>query len=281
MLKNILLFLLFLSFQNVFAVEFVDGEYGARWDSGVFSEAAEINRLLPIMTIMRAVSLINVTKSFVRRDDFLFNFDNLSESEFKNELRRQYYLYKKILIDKIPISFSIQELLDSDFFSDVISRANKDGNLNLSNFKISDLDGLQNLMGLVSISVSSLDLSNNDISVIAFSNLAFYSSRLGRLILSNNSISDLQLGCFDSLINLEFIDLGQNYITNLPDFIFSKCMKLRKIDLSDNSIRRINKDSFFGLQNCLEKINLLDNPLVNLQKDFFQEFEKLKNILWG
>lgn len=279
MLKKSLLLLIFA--QNIFAIEFVDGEYGAKWDIGAFTEAVEINRLLPIITFMRAASLINITKSFVRRDDFLFNFDNLPESEFKNELRRQYYLYKKEMIDKIPISFSIQELFEANFFDNVISKASKNGELNLSNFKISSLDGLQNLMNAVSIPVNSLDLSNNDISFITFSNFAFYTSRLKRLILSNNNISTLQSGCFDNLINLEFIDLGQNYITNLPDFIFSKSIKLRKIDLSDNSIRRITKDSFFGLKGCLEKINLLDNPLVDLQENLFDGFEKLKNILWG
>ena len=279
MSKKCLLFLFLILFQKVFAVEVIPGKYGSEWDPGMYPETAEINRFFPMITVMRAVSLVNVAKDFVRRDDFLFNFDLLSESEFKNELRRQYYLYKKgVLIDKIPISFSVFELLNAGLLDVKISNASKDGVLDLSSLRIFGLDGLSDLLDKIDVPVKSMDLSDNELSFISDTDFIFYFSRLETLILSNNSINELQPGSFDNLVNLKFIDLGQNYITNIPNFIFANCTKLINIDLSDNSLRRLNKDVFFGLKGCLQKVNLADNSISKLSEDCFDGFKYLVTV---
>lgn len=279
MSKKFLLFLFFILFQKLFAVEVIPGEYGSEWDPGMYPEVAEINRFLPVASFMRAMSLIRVAKTFVKRDDFLIHFDALPESEFKNELRRQYYLDTKgTLLDKTAIGFSVLELFNSGLLDGIISNANKDGVLNLSAMKISSLDGLNRLLDTIDIPVKYLNLSKNELSFVSVSCFSLYFSRLEELILASNSINELQPGCFDNLINLKFIDLGQNYITNVPEFIFSNCAKLRKIDLSDNSLRVINKNLFFGLEKHLQEVNLADNNINRLSKDSFANFKNLINV---
>ena len=279
MSKKYSLFLFFILFQKLFSVEVIPGEYGSKWDPGMYPEVAEINRFFPIVSFMRAMSLIRVAKTFVRRDDFLIHFDTLPESEFKNELRRQYYLSTKgILIDKIQISFSVLELFNSGLLDGIISNANKNGFLNLSAMKISSLDGLHSILDNIDVPIKYLNLSKNELSFVSVSDFSSYFSRLEELTLANNNIYELQPGCFDNLVNIKFIDLGQNYITNVPEFIFSNCSKLRKIDLSDNSLRVISKNVFFGLEKHLQEVNLADNNISRLPKGSFAGFKNQINV---
>ena len=169
-------------------------------------------------------------------------------------------------------------IANSGLLDGIISNANKDGVLNLSAMKISSLDGLNRLLDTIDIPVKYLNLSKNELSFVSVSCFSLYFSRLEELILASNSIHELQPGCFDNLINLKFIDLGQNYITNVPEFIFSNCAKLRKIDLSDNSLRVINKNLFFGLEKHLQEVNLADNNINRLSKDSFANFKNLINV---
>ncbi|MBD3272934.1 leucine-rich repeat protein [Candidatus Dependentiae bacterium] len=280
MLKKSLLFLFIVIFlsQKSYSINVLNVKYDSEWDPGIYQETVEINLMLPVITFMRAMSLVRVAKNFVKRNDFFKNFDSLPESEFKNELRRQYYLYKGEFVDKIPISFSVEELFNAGLLDENISNANRNGNLDLSGLRIARLKGLFEVLDNIKRPVKVLDLSKNELDFIAKIDFSSYCSSLEKLILSNNNISDIQRGSFDSLNNLEFIDLGQNYITYLPDFIFSMCKNLRKIDLSDNSIRRINKNTFWGLQDSLEKLNLADNPITISSKKLFKNFKKLRSV---
>lgn len=284
MLKRGLLFLFLVLFQKNFAVEILPREVitediASPRDFGIYSQNAKINMLLPSISFMRGISLVKIAKDFVRQDDFLINFDLLPESEFKNELRRQYYFSSGgKLLDKSPIAFSVLELLNSGFLNYKILGANKNGILDLSSLRISSLEGLSDLLDKIDIPIKSLDLSNNEINFIGVADFSSYFARLEKLNLSNNSIYEIQPGSFDCLLNIRFIDLGQNNITNLPDFIFSMCSKLAKIDLSDNSLRRVSRKVFFGLKDCLEFLNLADNPIKKLPNNFFAGFDNLISV---
>jgi Leucine-rich repeat (LRR) protein len=159
-----------------------------------------------------------------------------------------------------------------------ISTANNNGILNLSGYKISSLDGLQNLLNNISRPIKSLDLSNNYIPLIRAIDFIFYVAEVESLNLSNNNIYNVEPGSFDKFINLSFLDLGQNNLSVLPEFIFFKNKKLKKIDLSDNSLRFIDADTFNGLQDSLKQLNLADNPLKIFNKNMFKDFGKIKNI---
>lgn len=260
--------------------EVVPGRYGLESDSGIYNEIADINRILPIMSFMKADSLVRNAISFVRHPDFLIYFDSFPETEFKNELRRQYYLYKKELLDKTPISFSVYELFNAGMLDQIINTANNNGILNLSGYKISSLDGLQDLLNNISKPLKSLDLSNNYISLIRRIDFVFYVQSIVDLNLSNNDIYNIEPGSFDGFMNLSFLDLGQNNISVLPEFVFLKNKNLKKIDLSDNSLRFIDSDMFNGLQLSLKQLNLADNPLKTFNKNLFEDFGNIKNIYW-
>jgi Leucine-rich repeat (LRR) protein len=279
MLRKMLFFIFV--FRLIYpGTEVVPGRYGLESDSGIYNEIADISRILPIMSFMKADSLVRNAISFVRHPDFLIYFDSFPETEFKNELRRQYYLYKKELLDKTPISFSVYELFNAGILDQIIDTANNNGILNLSGYKISSLDGLQDLLNNVSKPLKSLDLSNNYISLIRRIDFAFYIQATEDLNLSNNNIYNIEHGSFDGFINLLFLDLGQNNISVLPEFIFFKNKNLKKIDLSDNSLRFIDSDTFNGLQLSLKQLNLADNPLKTFNKNLFKDFKNIKNIYW-
>lgn len=277
MLKNLFLFLFI--FRFVYSrTEVMPGHYGFEQDVGIYNETADINRIFPIISFMKADSLVRNAIAFVKYPDFLIYFNSLPESEFKNELRRQYYLYKKEFLDKTAISFSVFELFSAGILDQSINTANNNGILNLSSYKISSLNGLQNVLSNIIRPLKSLNLSNNYISLIRNTDFVFYVASIENLILSNNDIYNIEPGSFDNFINLSFLDLGQNNISVLPEFLFLKCKKLKKIDLSDNSFRFIDQDIFNGLQDSLKKINLSDNPLKIFNKKMFKDFSKLKNI---
>ena len=70
---------------------------------------------------------------------------------------------------------------------------------------------------------------------------------LDTLYLNNNQITDIQLGTFDTALNLDGIDLQDNFITSLPDMLFQHLRKLRVIQISGNKITRVSSTALLGL----------------------------------
>lgn len=106
------------------------------------------------------------------------------------------------------------------------------------------------------------NFSNNKIGVIEINSFE-HAPRLERLYLNGNSIkltNFLQKGGRQ----LEFLDLSENQITDIPENSF-KLPKLKVLNLSDNKIARINKNGFTGLIK-LRELNLSKNNLSELYK---------------
>lgn len=96
-----------------------------------------------------------------------------------------------------------------------------------------------------------LDLSDNslsDISVGSFRTLV----RLMRLSLRKNMISTVDEGAFRGLDRLEFLDLSDNRLADLPDSALTPLYSLQKLDLSGNQLQVLGARWFESLDRLRE-----------------------------
>ncbi|KAG5310406.1 ALS protein, partial [Acromyrmex insinuator] len=96
-----------------------------------------------------------------------------------------------------------------------------------------------------------LDLSDNslmDISVDSFRTLV----GLVRLSLRKNAISTVDEGAFRGLDRLEFLDLSDNRLADLPDSALTPLYSLQKLDLSGNQLQVLGARWFESLDRLRE-----------------------------
>ncbi|ESP02892.1 hypothetical protein LOTGIDRAFT_110650, partial [Lottia gigantea] len=113
-----------------------------------------------------------------------------------------------------------------------------------------------------------LDLSSNDIANIdptMFHNL----TKLTDLVLNDNKISKLDPRTFQNLHKLEVIKLSQNFLSTIPEGLFDNLPimvpKLMELNLSQNKIVKIENYVFRPLS-MLSTVSLNDNPLKNADR---------------
>lgn len=98
-------------------------------------------------------------------------------------------------------------------------------------------------------------------------------NKLKKLIITNNSISELKAKVFEKAENLENINLANNVITSVNLFAFYKLSRLQNLNLAGNSIKDLNPSTFSWLQSlvfldlhgvvCADKeFNITDKPLL-------------------
>lgn len=73
------------------------------------------------------------------------------------------------------------------------------------------------------------------------------------------------------------LDLSQNKLTEVPDGVFETLSSLRNLDLSANYITHISKDSFSGLVQ-LERLYLHGNLIKSIQSEAFEVLEDLLEL---
>lgn len=137
--------------------------------------------------------------------------------------------------------------------------------------------------------IANISASNNEITTI----VAPAWSEIWRLILSNNSISEIE--SLTTLTNLTNLDLSQNNITDLTPLVllenleilnlknvefvaenfelFFNLTNLIEIDLSSNEIENFDLSDFFYLQKNLKKLFLNENNLTEIN------YKEIKTIL--
>ena len=112
-----------------------------------------------------------------------------------------------------------------------------------------------------------LDLSDNHITSLAagvFDSLG----GLWHLYLSDNHITSLPAGVFDSLGELWYLDLSDNNITSLLAGVFDSLAELWYLDLSDNHITSLPAGVFDSLGG-LWHLDLSDNHITSLAAGVF------------
>ena len=110
-----------------------------------------------------------------------------------------------------------------------------------------------------------LDASECDLDVIPKGNFP----RLKSVILRGNHLRHLPPNAFESMNNIEQIDLSHNAITNIDVKAFLNTKKLQYVDLSYNTISALNSDTFnsnFKLQKLRLSRNYL-RELINLNSE--------------
>ncbi len=122
-----------------------------------------------------------------------------------------------------------------------------------------------------------LDLSRNKIisplSPEYFIGLVY----LSNLRLFDNEITLIDNSTFDIITFLLVLDLGANYIQNLPQGAFSALLDLRKLFLNINELTTLSGDSFANL-NKLELLVLSKNFISELTEGIFDDLVKLLTL---
>ena len=89
------------------------------------------------------------------------------------------------------------------------------------------------------------------------------------LELGSNNLADLDCGALESLTELRSLNLERNKLTNLPSHCWRLVPRLISLDISNNPVRVLTKESFQGMR---ERENKLYKLL-----DFYKFFKKQIN----
>ena len=119
--------------------------------------------------------------------------------------------------------------------------------------------------------ITSLDLSNNQITVLANSTLNNMTS-LEILYLSNNKIDKIETGCFEGLRSVNQLDLAVNPLigNHLDDLhiTFADLPSLHILDLSSCGIKNLPVNFLISLSK-LQMLTLSNNAIISWEPDFF------------
>ncbi len=174
------------------------------------------------------------------------------------ELGRQYYMLYGIQLDTgAPWGVSIQDYLDSPKLKMPQIKTGFGITLKLSNMKINNLYGLQNIHNIKT--VETLFLGNNQLTTIqpnAFAGL----TNLEDLRLYNNQLTIIPTNAFAGLPKLELLNLSNNQLTTIQPNAFSGLTNLEDLRLQKNQLTIIPPNAFAGLPN-LNYLHLQQNPL--------------------
>lgn len=102
-------------------------------------------------------------------------------------------------------------------------------------------------------------------------------SQLENLNLSQNSISSISGNAFSRLVHLTILDLSSNGITSLGEE-FVPLIQLQYLDLGQNYLTTINA-GVFRMNSLLQTLVLHENKLGNLHGDSFKGLTGLKNLI--
>ncbi|XP_071752361.1 vasorin-like [Centroberyx gerrardi] len=97
------------------------------------------------------------------------------------------------------------------------------------------------------------------------------------LYIFQNGIDTLAQDDFRGLGDLEMVDLSQNELTEVPGGVFETLSMLKNLDLSSNYITHISKDSFSGLVQ-LERLYLHANRIQSIHLEAFEGLEMLLEL---
>lgn len=144
--------------------------------------------------------------------------------------------------------------------------------LNLQHNNISEVNG-EMLTGLLSL--HTLNMSYNNINELS-SQMFFNSRQLREILLQKNDLYELPRGLFHQLAELIVLDLSQNLLSSLyiNNETFSGLIRLRVLNLSHNSLTRLDAKSFHDLH-ILQVLNLRNNTIGYIDE---RTFEPLYNL---
>jgi Leucine-rich repeat (LRR) protein len=102
-------------------------------------------------------------------------------------------------------------------------------------------------------------------------------SNLQLLDISYNNLTSLPEKIFDPLINLEYLYIRHNNLTTLPENIFASLTKLKVLHIFSNRLSSLPENIFVSLTS-LEQLLLMYNELTNLPENIFASLTYLKEL---
>jgi len=117
-------------------------------------------------------------------------------------------------------------------------------------------------------SLEYLDLSDNKIEHLnsaVFSGLGAFSglTKLTRLSIMSNNISDILPGTFENMSSLKHLDLRYNNLRLLDSAVFSGLVNLKNVDLSANKLQYLHPDAFLGSPN-IKRLYIKENVALQI-----------------
>ncbi|XP_074093618.1 uncharacterized protein LOC141523935 [Cotesia typhae] len=95
--------------------------------------------------------------------------------------------------------------------------------------------------------------------------------------LSDLGLRSVQKNAFDELVNIKSLNLANNSLQELPEFVFANLTNLNVLSLAKNKFNSF-QNNFVGLNN-LKTLNISYNPLKHLRKSFFFGLTKSTEII--
>ena len=164
-------------------------------------------------------------------------------------------------------------------------------------------DGLHTHTVLIiySLEITSLDLSQNNLIELQAKSFHNILSNLEELNLLGNRLSALDIGLFNGLHALLFLDLSRNRLrdmseelfwdlnnlshlllernelTSIPHRLFKNLVNLKTLNLAHNQITELDAELFFGLSS-LEELHLNTNEVSQLDGELFNNLRQLKEL---
>ena len=122
-----------------------------------------------------------------------------------------------------------------------------------------------------------LEIRNKNINSISPN--AFDGYRNTRILdLGSNSIEKFSVDQFRQMESLEELSLAKNQLATLPGLGFSGLTNLVEVRVNGNFLTRITEEMFAGLEESVERIDLRDNQISTIDKDSFRRLKKLKRV---
>ena len=148
-------------------------------------------------------------------------------------------------------------------------------------------------------SVDTLDLSYNHLTEVGNTTL-WFTPFLSYLSLNHNRITNIELGAFASLANLQVADLSYNNLTQFTGAmvfkLFASMTMFTILDLSGNQLTQLENGTFSSLKSVIS-INLANNQLTEILAPFSglatlsfiglannplsMSLTTLQNVIWG
>ncbi|ELU13891.1 hypothetical protein CAPTEDRAFT_224319 [Capitella teleta] len=125
-------------------------------------------------------------------------------------------------------------------------------------------------------SISTLDLSNNDLMTLSSTSLVSLRSVIN-FKLKNNDIVQIHDGAFQPMQSLQTLDLSGNALTELNQHSLQGPSSLMHLDLSKNNLQSI--EGAFAKMSELSRLELSDNRLTRITEFTFRDLSSLRYLL--
>lgn len=133
------------------------------------------------------------------------------------------------------------------------------------------------LMSNTNADVTELFITNSSTSF--WSNKIFKTfPALQSVYIRNAQMKELTKGDFSFASKLTFLEVYENDIRVLRNYVFEGAENLIKLEINSNQIVRVSTETFKGLKN-VEKLSLKDNSITKLDLGTFKDVKKLNNLI--